>query len=142
MLPTEKNIHGSQSTFCRSSCSFFSMASSCDTFSSRWPGESLQQRAAVTLCQKRSHDDDFMISPFLIRTNNRISWKNKCMNITQSVGVFQLPSHQINKSLQWKEKVFPSSRTKCVNFSICLIARDAICHSDSLGARRFVPPAF
>lgn len=40
----EENIHESQGTFCRSSCSFFSMASSCDTFSSRFPGESLQPR--------------------------------------------------------------------------------------------------
>lgn len=33
-------------TFCRSSCSFLSMASSCNTFSSRWPGESLQHRCS------------------------------------------------------------------------------------------------
>ncbi len=50
---TETNTHESQSTFCRSSCSFLNMASSCDTFSSRWPGESLQQREAVTLRQKQ-----------------------------------------------------------------------------------------
>lgn len=56
ILLQRKNTHESQSTFCRSSCSFLSMASSCDTFSSRWPGESLQQRGAVTLRQKQSQN--------------------------------------------------------------------------------------
>lgn len=119
MLPTETNIHGSQSTFCRSSCSFFSMASSCDTFSSRWPGESLQQRAAVTLCQKRSHDDDFMISPFLIRTNNRISWKIKCMNITQKrQGVpASQPSNQQKPAVERKSFPFLSNEV-CELFNL------------------------
>lgn len=36
--------HRGQSTFWRSSCSRFSMASNWDTFSSRWPGESLRRQ--------------------------------------------------------------------------------------------------
>lgn len=122
---TEKNIHKSQSTFCRSSCSFLSMASSCDTFSSRWPGESLQQRDAVTLRQKQ----------ITVTVCNRKThkWKPKCQN-----GLVFQASNQQGEWLHWYLQHF---KERCFlyffclsyrgNFSICLIGCGAVCHSGS-----------
>lgn len=86
---TEKNIHECQSTFCRSSCSFLSMASSCDTFSSRWPGESLQQREAVTLRQKQSQN-------FTVCNRKMHKWKPKYQN-----GLVSRSTNQQDKCIQW-----------------------------------------
>lgn len=77
----EENIHESQGTFCRSSCSFFSMASSCDTFSSRFPGESLQPRHT----HKRS-DTIAVFSPFQIETSKRP--QKSCLHFPYSVIFF------------------------------------------------------
>lgn len=117
------------------------MASSCDTFSSRWPGESLQQREAVTLRQKQSQN-------FTVCNRKMHKWKPKYQN-----GLVSRSTNQQDKCIQWYllrfiKRVFSSpARTLPVisyrvNFSICLIGCGAVCHRGSLRAQDIVPAAF
>lgn len=114
----EENIHESQGTFCRSSCSFFSMASSCDTFSSRFPGESLQPRhnrshAATEFppfsARKRPDASDWLgcfysswMSPVMVRESvsvkSKFAAKKRCLPFSYWVLFYFLAFFRLKKT--------------------------------------------